>query len=202
MYFSASDLIKKSAAQIKYLRDKKISIHTWRMQNGVEFQHQIAEKKENAAEEFRSSYNSPDNEIVIFATHDIVTPTEIIEVKTIQYGKEQWYFESSLLQAAYYKALLMQSSGDLYTPTFRVNEGYPKEHKKVDPNIPYKLQFGDETYSIDVLFPDVLIDYFLQKAKATLGSYDDCREYDSIHKFKHYEQLKHTFTYENIPSLH
>ena len=96
----------------------------------------------------------------------------------------------------------MSSNGDLYTPTFRVNEGYPKEHKKVDPNIPYKLQFGNETYSINVLFPDVLIDYFLQKAKATLGSYDDCREYDNLHKFKHYEQLKHTFTYENVSSLH
>lgn len=49
MYFSAADLVKKSAAQIKYLRDRKISIHTWKMQNGIEFQRQIAEKKENAA---------------------------------------------------------------------------------------------------------------------------------------------------------
>ena len=102
MYFSASDLIKKSAAQIKYLRDKKISIHTWRMQNGIEFQHQIAEKKENAAEEFRSSYNSPDNEIVIFATHDIVTPTEL-KLKLYNMVKN-----NGILNHHYYKLLIIK----------------------------------------------------------------------------------------------
>ena len=85
-YFSAADLVKKSASQIKYLRDKMISIHTWRMDHGIQFQKQIAEQKEESAEEFRTSLEdpNPESDIVVFATHDVVCPDKIIEVKTTE----------------------------------------------------------------------------------------------------------------------
>ena len=199
-YFSAADLVKKSATQIKYLRDKMISIHTWKMEHGVQFQKQIAEQKEESAEEFRTSFEDhcKENDIVIFATHDIVCPNKVIEVKTTEFGAEQWYLESSLLQTAFYKCLIMASNGDMFTPKFRVKKGYKKEYKKVDTNIEYHLQFGDEEYNVLVDNPQKIINYFLEKAKITLGTYDECRNYDALHKFKHFEQLKHCFKYEKL----
>ena len=199
-YFSAADLVKKSASQIKYLRDKMISIHTWRMDHGIQFQKQIAEQKEESAEEFRTSLEdpNPESDIVVFATHDVVCPDKIIEVKTTEFGAEQWYLESSLLQTAFYKSLIMTSNGDMFTPKFRIKEGYKKEYRKVDTSIPYHLQFGDDEYDVEVKDPYEIISYFLYKAKISLGSYDECRAYDAVHKFKHFEDLKHCFDYKKI----
>jgi hypothetical protein len=196
MNFSASDLVKKSAAQIKYLRDKAISIHTWKMENGIEYEHKIAEENKGSCEEMRTAYSN--NDITIFACHDIVCDDKIIEVKTTEFGDEQWYFESSLVQVAFYKSLLMTSNGDLYTPKFRTKEGYNRDYKKVNPNIDYHLMFGDKEYKIDVLNPDKIIEYFLDKAKITMLEYDDCRNYDKQHKWQHYNELCKYFNYEKV----
>ena len=196
IYFSAADLVKKSAAQIKYLRDKMVSIHTWKMEHGIEYQREIAEQKEESAEEFRTSRT--DDNIVVFACHDIVCPDKLIEVKSIEFGSEQWYLESSLVQTAYYKSLVMTSDGSMFTPKFRIKEGFKREYKSVSPNIAYHLQFGEDDYVIEVQNPIKIINYFLEKAKATLGDYEDARVYDKLHKFKHFEELKDLFTYEKI----
>ena len=196
IYFSAADLCKKSAAQILYLRNKQERIRTWRMEMGIKYQHQVAEQKEDAAEEFRTSI--ADGDIVIFACHDIVCPDKLIEVKSIEGETEQWYFESSLLQTAYYKSIVMSSDGHMFTPKFRLREGYKKEHKKVNPNIAYHLLFGEEEFDIEVQNPQKMVEYFFTKAEATLLDYATARAYDAEHKFKHYEELKECFTWKKL----
>ena len=197
-YFSAADLVKRSAAQIKYLRDrrdKQIKTITEKMQFGQNYQHQVAQKME-AAEEFRTSVTIDD--IVIFACHDIVCQDKLVEIKTTQFGTEQWYLESCLLQVAFYKSLVMLSDGYMFTPKFRIKEGYKKECKKINKLIPYYLQFGETKYIVDVKNPSTIVDYFVTKAKATLNSYADARNYDEKHKFKHFKELKRYFTYKTV----
>lgn len=195
--FSAADLVKRSAMQIKYFREKSMDRpHTAKMDQGVERQKKVAKENLGSCEEMRSTLESGD--IIIFACHDIVCGDRIIESKSTEYGKEDWYLESSLVQTAFYKSILMQSSGWLVTPKFRVKEGYERETNKVDPNIPYQLDFGGDVYDVVVNNPNAIINYFVEKAKATLGSYDDCRDYDAEHKFKHFEQLKDYFSFSLI----
>ena len=196
MNFSAADLVKKSATQIKYIRDKMISIHTWKMDHGIEYEKKVAKENLGSCEELRTAYSNDD--IVIFACHDIVCDDKVVEVKTTEFGEEQWYFESSLLQTAFYKSLLMTSEGDLYTPKFRIKEGYNKEYKKINPDTPYHLRFGEKEYDVVVNNPKAIIEYFLDKAKITMLEYDDCRSYDERHKFKHFEEQKNYFTYNEI----
>ena len=166
------------------------------MEHGVEYEHKVAEENKGSCMEMVTVYNRED--ITIFACHDIVCDDKIIEVKTTEFGHERWYFESSLVQVAFYKSLLMTSNGDLFTPKFRIREGYNKDYKKAKPDIEYHLRFGDEEYKIDVIHPESIIQYFLNKAKVTMLEYDDCRKYDKAHKFRHYSDLCQYFVSERI----
>lgn len=195
-YFSAADLVKRSASQIKYLRDKRLKIYTKQMESGVSFQNHVAELKEESAEEFRTTVDC--GNIIIFACHDIITPTKVIEVKTIEFGAEQWYLESSVLQTAFYKSLLMMSDGKVYTPKFRIKEGYKKEVKSLNTHIDYCLQFGNTVYLVEVSNPNNIVNYFVEKAIITLQDYSVCKEYDSKHKFQHFKELKQYFKYKQL----
>lgn len=188
-FFSAADLVKKSAAQIKYLRDKQERIYNARIARGVQHQKKVVEKLQ-ATEELRSLIEIDD--IVIFASHDLLTDDYIAEIKNVEGEYEDWYLQSSLLQAAFYKAILIKSGGFLKTPSFRIKEGYPVIKTKVETSISYKLFFGEEIYEIIDVDTDALINYFLNKAKETYD-YDRARAFDYKHKFKHYEELKTYF---------
>ena len=75
-----------------------------------------------------------------------------MEVKNIDEGTEvaQWFLESSLLQCAFYKSLLLHSNGFVTTPKFRIKEGYSKESKRVDVNKPYILHIGNDEYKVSL----------------------------------------------------
>lgn len=198
-YYSASELLKKSAAQIVFFKNKRQAI-TDRINRGMKFQHKVAEEKGCTAEEFRTCIEYKD--IIIFACHDLITEDGFVEVKNIDEGTEvpQWFLESSLLQCAFYKSLLLHSNGFVTTPKFRIKEGYNKESKRVDINKPYILHIGNDEYKVSLKnkkASEKILEYFYEKAKSTIN-YDDARLYDSTHKFKHFEHLKEYFTYEKI----
>ena len=199
-YLSASDLVKKSALQIRFLRLKKQSILTWRMQQGIAYQNKVAiEHKAEAAQEYRTTVQLGD--LVIFACHDIITPDYMMEVKSITPGSkiEDWYLKSSLLQVAFYQSLFKISDGWVVTPKFRIKEGYEKQRLLLDKNLPYLLKMGeDSTWEVDTHNPHLIVDYFREKGEVTFKDEWDCRKYDTKHKFKHFDECKEFFTFRML----
>jgi hypothetical protein len=196
---SASDLIKKSAMQIKYLRDHTVEkVVTPSQLEGEQFQNTQAIDLE-AVQEMRGIYKK--NDLMIFFVNDMILPNRIIECKSVDLSREtpDWYFESSVLQAAFYKSLLMNTNGILTTPTFKLNKGYKNTTIKVDPNIEYQLLFGSVYFSIQITKKQSLkiIQYFVDKAIATYD-WNTAKEYDRVHKFKHYSDLKDQFKIEDV----
>lgn len=197
---SASDLVKRSALQIRYLRIKREQILTRRMLSGIAYQNKVAvELQAEDAQEFRTTLSVDD--LTIFACHDIVTSDYIMEVKSIEEGSkvEDWYIESSLLQTAFYKALLMCSDGKVFTPKFRIKEGYKRQMKQLDVNLPYRLKLGNlASYEVNVVSPMELIKYFAEKGRITFLSREECVAYDKIHKFKHVSFCHDYYTYTKL----
>lgn len=195
--FSASDLIKKSAAQIKFERDKNIvPTISEQMKKGVKYQEQQATKFTDSYQEMRGVYKDYDDCLTIFFTNDIITPKFIAEVKMVDYKREVpfWYLENSLLQAAFYKSLLMKSNGSLQTPKFRLQQGQPLQTLTVDTSIPYRLIFGKTTYNIIVKDPEKIIHFYSIKALSTTCTYEDARTFDRENHHKEFEKLSKTFT--------
>lgn len=189
-FFSASNLVKKTCKQLKYLRDKE-KVTTEEQLAGEKHQHDIAERL-GCCEEMKTTFVHDD--ITIFACHDIVNNDFIAEVKdTSQFEVKEYYKQKSMLQAAFYKSLLMNTGGILTTPEFRRKQGYDKQEMVVDNNIEYRLMFGDETYKIEVGDSFSIISYFLVKAKTSLLSYEEILEYERYHKHKEYEELQGCF---------
>lgn len=199
-FLSASDLVKRSALQIRFLRLKRQSIITWRMQHGVVYQNKVAiEQKAEAAQEYRTTVQLGD--LIIFACHDIITPNYLMEVKSITPGSkvEDWYLQSSLLQVAFYKSLLQISNGYVVTPKFRIKEGYEKNKMLINKDTPYLLKMGDlSTWEVNTLNPDEIVSYFREKGEITFKDEWDCKDYDAQHKFKHYDECKKFFTFHKI----
>lgn len=194
-YFSAANLVKRSAMQICYLRNKRISIYNRNIARGVVFQKKAAEELEHygeSCEEQRSSLNI--NDITIFASHDIVTDNFLMEVKTYDptLSEGDWFMHYSQLQTAFYKSIVMASDGNTFTPKFRLKEGYNKKFVRVDTDIPYLLLFGDRLFKVEVKDRDAILDYFSNKASKTYD-YTEAKEYDKEHKHKEYDECKKFF---------
>jgi len=194
--FSASDLIKKSAKQILFLRNRKKRV-TSGMIRGNEYAKKVVEKKHATAEEIRGAFHK-DN-ITIFFSNDMLKNNILFEIKMIDEDREvaDWYFESSILQTVFYKSLLMNSTGILVTPQFRIKQGYDSQTIKVPTNTEYHLLFGEDEYKIEVIDDKKINDYFIRKANATFD-WEDAELYDYDHKFKHFQHLKKYFKYIKI----
>ena len=195
--FSASDLVKRSACQIKYLLNNKLDIKASKKQlQGLNHQNKLGNEL-NAKQEYRGVYKN-DN-IIIYYCNDLVLNDKIIEVKNVEGKVEDWYFQSSILQTAFYKSLILNSDGTLETPQFRINQGYKHEIIHIDINLPYYLYFGDEKYLVTVKKPKYIINFFYNKAKLTITeSYDYLRLYDSKNRYNQFTLLKEYFSYKKI----
>lgn len=203
-WYSASDLIKKSASQITFFKKKRENITNMlnkRIEEGVKFQHEVAVEKGCAAEEFRTTVKYKD--IIIFACHDLITDDAFIEVKNIDDDTKpipSWYLESSLLQCAFYKSLLLLSNSKVISPKFRIKEGYDRQVLRVNINNPYILHIGNDEYEVTLNEEDShikIVEYFYQKASMT-SDYDIAHGYDNKHKFQHFKELSKHFTYRKI----
>ena len=195
--FSASDLVKRSACQIKYLLNNKLDIKASKKQlQGLNHQNELGNKL-NAKQEYRGIYKN-DN-IIIYYCNDLILNDKIVEVKNVEGKIEDWYFQSSILQTAFYKSLILNSDGVLETPQFKIDQDYKREVIHININLPYYLYFGDEKYLVTVKEPEYIIDFFYNKAKLTITeSYYYLRLYDSKNRYNQFSLLKECFSYKKI----
>jgi len=194
--FSASDLVKKSASQILFTRGKS-QIVSDQMLKGEQFQKDTFISKGGVAEELRGKYLQ-DNFIIYFC-NDMLKDKAMWEIKSVNdpINYPQWYLNSSLLQVAFYKSLLMNSDGVLSTPQFRIDQGYEKQEVIVNKNIDYYLLFDKQEFKVDVLNDKEIILYFMEKAQSTLN-WDDAKSFDSITRFKEFDILRDSFNFTKI----
>lgn len=207
MRYSAADLVKRSCAQLVYFKNYKEDVLSQRALNGEEYQSKIVKDESLAntvADEMRGCYSYDD--IEIFFCIDMIKNGEFYEIKSIQDddGNEtleypEWYLNSSLLQCAFYKSLLMEMNGNkLYTPKFRLKEGYKMSCVEINNNANYYLKFGGVgVWKIDVVNPTDIIDFYKNKI-AHITDYDDARAFDREFKWKEFEVLKKHFTFSKI----
>lgn len=211
--FSASVLVKHSAKQICWYRNHGFtsvpSNVNDNVRKGEEFQRWIAnmfKKYGPVFEERKSTFvvnGAP--QLTISASHDIITNKFVMEVKSFNPNISQgdWFLKSSIVQAALYKSILMATNGETVTPIFRIKEGYELQNQylRVNSDIPYLLWFGDTIYAIRVLNSDMILQYFIQKARASMN-YELANRWETyISPFKMmYDVLSSYFTVEKIIS--
>lgn len=204
MKYSASKLIKCSAAQIVYFKNRAEHFLNRQLLLGEQYQSKIIKDESLAnivADEMRGCYAY--NNIEIFFCVDMIKNGEFYEIKSIfdDNGNEtleypEWYLHSSLLQCAFYKSLILKMDGNiLYTPKFRIKEGYKKVHIQINKKAPYYLLFGQVgKYEIQVQNPDKIIEFYKDKIEHC-NDYSSAREFDSKYKFKEFDLLKQYFNY-------
>lgn len=204
--YSAADLIKKSCRQMVFLRNKKEQIVSAMQRKGVQFQSKITEeiKEQNrgeVAEELRGSY-SYDNKTIFFCV-DLYFNECFYEVKSI-FDKDgnvsdtydEWYLNISALQCAFYKSLLMLGdNGRLFTPKFRIREGFEFKAQEINKFNDYFLIFGNVgKYKIEVSDPEAIIDFYKYKIES-LVDYDTASIFDYKYKRKEFDILKEYFSF-------
>ena len=208
MDFSASDLCKRSAAQILYfIKSGTKPKVTDRMLMGSKYQmdvyNDILGSGENAFDEMQGVYHCGDDNI--YFCIDIVKPDGFIEVKSvfgdsdnIAINYDKWYLESSLLQCAVYKSLLMNMEGNkLRTAQFRVNEGVERREIEVDTNQPYYLKFGSVgTFEVRVKNSEPILDFLRKKIEA-LSDFESARAFDEKYRHNEFKILSQYFEYEH-----
>lgn len=166
--------------------------------DGETFQHKVSSSMENLiGEEMRGTYIHGD--ICINFCNDIVCNDRIIEVKSVseERGVPEWYLKSSTLQCAMYKALIRKSYGKLITASFFSKLGNPVTETIVDKNINYLLYFGKNIYEVEVYNDDSIVDFFIEKAKASLD-WTNAKIFDANYKHREYETLKDYFKITKI----
>lgn len=193
MNFSASDLIKKSAAQILYKEVKKIEWKkTNRQYRGNEYAEEIV-KKENASSERRGCIVVENCNL--FFCIDMLKDNLAVEIKMIENSYEDWYLHSSILQATFYYTALSKVK-TLYTPKFKLKEGYKQEATSIPSNLEFQLWFGDDKYKI--FTNEDIYNHYVKKMKLIHDclnpiNFEDCRKFDNHYKFKEFNLLKPKF---------
>lgn len=207
MKYSAGDLVKRSAAQLVFLREKLESILTARMLKGEKFQSKVVKDESLSnvvADEMRGCYAY--NDIEIFFCIDMIKNGNFYEIKSVfdkngndSLEYDDWYLNSSLLQCAFYKSLLLKMEGNkLYTPKFRIKEGYKKISIEINKNNPYYLIFGKiGIWEIKVINPDEIINFYKDKI-SHLKYMEDAKIFDLKFKHKEFELLNPYFQYNKL----
>lgn len=196
MNFSASDLVKKSAAQLLFiiLKNQKYTA-TNRQLKGNSYASEIV-KKENTSEEKRGVIKLSEDDLLFFCI-DMVKDNKYVEIKMVDNENtvEDWYLNSSIIQSAFYHSLLNDVKS-LDTPKFRKKEGFKQEVIQVIKNKEFELWFGKRKFKIEANIK--LKNHFIKKAlliKECISTqdYDKCREFDRKYKFKEFDIFKPSF---------
>lgn len=144
-------------------------------------------------EELGGVFNYDD--ISIYFSNDIVCYDKIIEIKQVNGQYEDWFLKNSMLQCALYCSFIRLGSNYLTTSNFFLKEGNDKKSIIVNPNIDYFLQFGNKLYKINVYNPTMIVNFFLNKAIASLD-YESAKQFDNLYKHNEFELLKKYFRVE------
>lgn len=209
--FSAKDLLTKSCRQIKMLNShpEYRTPPSAMMEYGSKFQDAVADTLPNIiGQEMRGTYvsNNYGHNIAINFSNDIVCNGKdhnftIYEVKSVVGKAPEWYKQSSLLQCAFYKTMILMGADRLETASFYVNEGHERNIVCINPHInrvKYILIFGEEKYEVDVWDAARIIGFFEYKAACCCGEWDLATKWDEHYKHAEFECLKNFFSYRNI----
>lgn len=167
---------------------------------GERFQRAVANSIPNIiGEEMRGKYINNALGITINFSNDIVCDDKIIEVKSVHGKYEPWYLQSSILQCAFYKSMMILGARHLETASFYVNLGNKRVETDIDTSraIRYILIFGEEHYEIFVSDPYQIVGFFENKA-INCGDWDSARKWDGMYKHHEYEALKQCIKYKSI----
>lgn len=200
IYFSAKDLLNRSCKQLKFFIEnpKAKPKPTVDQYNGIDYQHQIATSVDGLVGEEMGNYIEFDN-IIVYFSNDIVTTSEIIEVKNINKEKPvaEYYRNNSILQSAVYYALTQECNRFLRTSAFHVNSGHDYKTAVLNRDFKYKLYFGNEKYEILLTNRSKLITFLKTKALYCLD-WNKAKLFDEKYKRKEFEILKDCFKYKKI----
>lgn len=194
--FSASALVKRSAAQLAFYMIKAENFRvSGRMIRGNEHAQEMVQRVGGSPEK-RGLYADGLNTI-FFCVDTFVPPNVFVEIKMVENmaDYEEWYLHSSLNQAAFYAELLSHNK-TLCTPTFRKKEGYQEEVLDVPEYWSYELWFGDDKYRVARSKP--LFDHYLEKANVIREAFFQrdlgvAKKFDMKYKHKEYETFKPTY---------
>ena len=163
IYFSAKDLLNRSCKQLKFFIDNPGAKPkpTCAQYDGLDYQHQIALSINNLIGEEMGNYIEFDN-IRVYFSNDIVTASEIIEVKNINKDRPvaEYYRNNSILQSAVYYALTRECNRFLRTSAFHLNNGHD-----------YKTVVLSEKY-YNNLFAELSTKEIINKLKSDRYSFD------------------------------
>lgn len=199
--FSAKDLCTRSCMQIKLFRDhpEKKPQPSAMVAYGEKFQKAVADTIPNIiGEEMRGKYVNNHFGITINFSNDIVCADKIIEVKSVTGKYEPWYLQSSILQCAFYKSMIILGAKHLETASFYVNLGNRRVETDVKQrSLRYILIFGEEKYEIFVNNPYQIVGFFENKA-IHCTDWNSAKKWDEMYKHCEYETLKQYIKYEII----
>lgn len=196
IYVSCAELIKRTATQLKFLRDKPKVVSPG-MVDGDNYAKRISGKYQ----EMRNQYRFTEKGItyVMFFSFDEIILGEdyvfFIEHKFIKDKNlvEDWFLSMSILQIATYYSLHRIASNHRYvTATFAVKNGAKKNALSVFGPQECEmaiLNFGGDKYLINVLAPNLLVEFFKLKLIASMN-YETAKSWDLNFKHKEQEILK------------
>lgn len=196
--FSAKDLVTRSCMQIKMFIDHPDMkpLPSDMVMYGERFQKAVANTIPNIiGQEMRSCYAN--GFLHINFSNDIVCHDKIIEVKSVSGKYKDWYLKSSLLQCAFYKAMIMPGCNRLETASFYVEMGNERKSTVVPTYIRYVLVFGEEKYEVKVTNRLAIVNFFINKAMAC-GDWNTAKAWDEKYKHREYDELKDCFEYFSI----
>jgi len=203
---SLSDLLKKSAMQICYLRKNKEKTPpvTPGQIAGNEAAHA---KSESEYIEMRGTFKvgMKSQDLLIHYAFDEIKLLDkacvLIEHKMIKPGSvvELWYRNASILQTVVYQAFaLVNPDRNLETATFFVDQGNPKLSVNIGNSyIRSELHLGDMVFSATAIKQEKIVRFYVDKAKATLN-YDTAKEFDAKYKHKEFELLNEYFNFRTL----
>lgn len=203
-FMSMSQLVKQSARQIKRKRDEpKQSVDPnaeifFPMTKGVIAGQEFADQNTvspyvemQAFYNYKSEYLK-DTLSICFSVDEIrkkIRTFHLIEHKNCDERKEEWYFESSLLQTALMASLANKVK--LYR-TAKYHCG-PKHELLINKPIVNLLNFGGDYYWVKVKDTSVL-NFYIRKAYCTL-TWEEANLWDHSYKRREFYTLGHTFEY-------
>lgn len=182
MFFSASQLCKQSAAQIKFLRDKPKRPPTEQMLKGDKFADasSISELIEMSGCYYR---NGNAIHFSVDEVRELKGKIHLIEHKMVTGHSNDEYFKSCIIQTAFY-GCLTSLVPSLRTASWAKGEEHFMNLEQLRSegfSFHSFLNFGGRKYRINYEIEPIMR-FFLTKARATLAPYEVTKRFDAAYR--------------------
>ena len=197
MFFSASQLVKCSATQLLYKRDKPRPSQTAAQAKGNSYSEKVSK-----SEFLEMSGCFKHSDIEIHFSVDEVQKNRgriyLIEHKMVQGDYESWYLLNSVIQTALYGALAQYCTSlkqARWAPNF---ESGPRI-MDLDKPCYSRLNFGGTLYRVTFDATQV-IRFYLTKARAS-KNWNTAKKFDASWKFKEWSWLEQFINFKKLGGL-